>query len=126
MIRPNIVLRTDQNQCIITCNEEFRYPRYIPKKRIKKKETLKAVFIQRNIPCFVTGEIEFKGKVFKSTADCLFAMNRECDTIELRGQYGEILGVELMDLKIKDGYSLSEISGKFLVLCEIKESDPIC
>ena len=126
MARPNIILTNEQRECVISCREGFRYEPYIPKKRTFTKESTKAIFINRLTPCFITGEIEFTGEVLKSTADCLLEMHRDCETIELQGQYGEVLGVELTLSSVKHYCSYSDVKGKFTVLCEETPPQPQC
>lgn len=127
MIRSNIVLKTEGlSDIIITPKEYFSYKPYIPSKRSIVKETQKAVFIQRSVPCFVTGEFSFESKIFKQNADALLQFYRQCSTIEFSGQYGEVLGVEILELEVMYGYRLAEVTGKFQVLCEITENQPQC
>ena len=126
MIRPDIVLENSQRTCTITPKEEFKYKTPIPKKRSHTKESNKAIFIQREVPCFLTTEIQFSGKVNKDTAYCLEQLHRDCETIELTGQYGEVLGVEMMLEEMQYYCEHAEFSGKFMVLCEITPSGPQC
>lgn len=126
MIRPDITLTNSQRTCIITCKEEFTYDPYLPEKRSYVKQSNKAVFIQREVPNFLMGKIKFKGKVNKDTAECLYNLHRDCETTELKGQYGEVLGVDFKLDKFKYYKEHAEIEGQMTVLCEIEPIKSQC
>lgn len=118
-MRPEITLSNSLRECTMDCSEEFKYKFPTTKKRTHIKESNKAIFIQRQIPCFLTYDIKFSGKVTRKTADCLQLMHRDCETITLNGQYGEELGVELMLEPMKVYCEHVDISGTLKVLCEM-------
>lgn len=126
MSRPDIKLTNSEGTCTIDVKQEFIYKPFLPKKRSYTKETNKAIFIQRQTPNFLTGEISFSGKVNKDTGDCLLQMHRACETVTFEGQYGETYGVDFMLEDLEYMYDHAKIKGKMIVLCEIEETEPQC
>lgn len=107
----------------------LNYDPYVPAKRSITKQTSKGSFTQVSTPLFLHGMQEIDWSIPMTTQQVAFSIrdlyNLNTNFV-FKGEYGEEYLVEFKELKLtaKSGYF--ELTGKFRVICEEDQAEPIC